>query len=332
MSADQNLPPADAQPAAARGRQTLFARNAQWMPWLLLMGAGTIWGATFALARLAAESDFHPLTMNAWQSFVGVVILLAVHAVQRRGLPFGPQERRFYVVCGLIGTALPGALYYYAARHVPSGVLAITIATVPMITLVLAHLAKIERASALRSLGVALGVVAVALLVLPDASLPDPAAAPWVLLALVCALSYAVENIYIARAMPQALSSLSALLGMLAAGGLMTAAVAIPVAGLELPRWPLQTAEIAIVLMGLINVIAYSSFVFLIRIAGPVFASQMGYVVTLSGVAWGIAIFAEVHSGWVWGALVLMLVGLALVTPRRDAETNELDVSGNAKP
>ena len=36
----------------------------------------------------------------------------------------------------------------------------------------------------------------------------------------------------------------------------------------------------------------------------------------VAGVAWGIVIFGEQHSLWVWAALGLMLVGLALVTPR----------------
>ena len=54
--------------------------------------------------------------------------------------------------------------------------------------------------------------------------------------------------------------------------------------------------------------------------AAPVFASQMGYVVTLAGIAWGIVIFGEQHSLWFWGALVLMMLGLTLVQPRKDED------------
>jgi drug/metabolite transporter (DMT)-like permease len=53
---------------------------------------------------------------------------------------------------------------------------------------------------------------------------------------------------------------------------------------------------------------------------GPVFASQTGYIVTLTGVLWGIAIFGESHSLWVWGALVSMVIGLVLVKPRKDEQ------------
>jgi len=44
----------------------------------------------------------------------------------------------------------------------------------------------------------------------------------------------------------------------------------------------------------------------------------------LAGVIWGIYLFGESHSAWVWGSVVTMMLGLALVTPRRtDADAAE---------
>ena len=50
--------------------------------------------------------------------------------------------------------------------------------------------------------------------------------------------------------------------------------------------------------------------------AGAVFAAQSGYIVTATGVVWAMLVFGETYSGWVWGALVLMMFGLTLVKPR----------------
>ena len=55
---------------------------------------------------------------------------------------------------------------------------------------------------------------------------------------------------------------------------------------------------------------------FLITRSGPVFASQVGYIVTLSGVFWGILIFGEKHSYLVFLSLTTVLFGLALVNPK----------------
>ena len=54
----------------------------------------------------------------------------------------------------------------------------------------------------------------------------------------------------------------------------------------------------------------------LIRLSGPTYASQITYIVTLTGVMFGIVMFGEVHSVWVWGATVMVLVGVGLVNLR----------------
>ena len=42
-------------------------------------------------------------------------------------------------------------------------------------------------------------------------------------------------------------------------------------------------------------------------------------LVTLFGVLWGIVIFGEQHSAWVWLSLATMMAAVALVTPRKSA-------------
>ena len=52
------------------------------------------------------------------------------------------------------------------------------------------------------------------------------------------------------------------------------------------------------------------------RVTGPVFASQSGYLALAVGVLVGILIFDERHSGWVWIAVLLLLIGMSLVRER----------------
>jgi drug/metabolite transporter (DMT)-like permease len=80
-------------------------------------------------------------------------------------------------------------------------------------------------------------------------------------------------------------------------------------------------AERATVGITLLHLGAYGGFIWLIGHAGPVFASQVGYVVTATGVVLGMALFGERHSLWVWGALGLLFAGIALVKPRRAGAT-----------
>ena len=80
--------------------------------------------------------------------------------------------------------------------------------------------------------------------------------------------------------------------------------------------FPFQQFEWVLLSLALVSSAAYVVFLYTVKVAGAVFASMAGYIITISGVFWGILFFQEVHSNWVWSSLILMMVGMALVTPR----------------
>ena len=285
----------------------------------LLLFAGGLWGVTFSLAKLATESGAHPLGINFWQALFGSLMLLAFIAIRRSGLPLDRTHLAFYLICGLLGTVIPGALLFYAARHLPAGVLSITIATVPIMTYLLAFVVRLDRLTPARMLGVVLGILGVILIATPESSLPDPATAPWVVAAVIAAACYAAENLFIAARKPADSGAVTVLCGMLLMGTLVMAPVVVATGSfVALPWSPFDWGQVELSILGMaaINVISYGLFVYLVTRSGPVFASQTAYVVTLSGVFWGIALFAEQHSLWIWAALLLMMAGLTLVKPR----------------
>ena len=85
------------------------------------------------------------------------------------------------------------------------------------------------------------------------------------------------------------------------------------------PSFPPQNVDYAVIGLWLITVVAYTMFVLSVALFGSVFSSQVGYIVTLTGVFWGMFIFDERPSVWIWLSLCAMIIGLALVTPRKNA-------------
>jgi len=81
-------------------------------------------------------------------------------------------------------------------------------------------------------------------------------------------------------------------------------------------------AGLAIIVIAVGSGIAYAMFFYTIKASGPVFASQCAYVVTLSGVFWGIIVFSEQHTIWIWMSVIVMLLGLVLVTPDDKADSD----------
>ena len=85
------------------------------------------------------------------------------------------------------------------------------------------------------------------------------------------------------------------------------------------PRGPWGAPDAAIVATALLHAGAYTSYVWLVGRAGPVFTVQVSYFVTLFGVTWAMLFLGESYSSYFWAALAVMLAGLALVQPRPKA-------------
>jgi drug/metabolite transporter (DMT)-like permease len=286
-------------------------------PYFLILLIGVVWGVTFSLARLATEGGAHPLGLTFWQTFGGGVMLLAVCAVRRKWPVINRRFLLFYLVVGSFGSVIPGTLFFYAAPHVPAGILAITVATVPLLTYGASWLLRIDRFSVKRVSGIFAGLMAIVLLVVPDTSLPEPAMAGWVLIVLLASVCYTAENIYVDVYVPEDADMVALLAGALVLAGILVLPIIlfvdafVPLTG----NWG-QT-EWAVAALAVFGSIAYTCFLMVLKSSGAVFASQAGYVVTLAGVLWGVIIFGEAHSGWVWLAMCLIMTGLALVTPRQ---------------
>jgi drug/metabolite transporter (DMT)-like permease len=289
---------------------------------IVLLLLGVFWGLSFSLARMSTETGLHPLAINYWTCLISVVMLILYCLIGRQPLPLQKNFILLYIVCGILGSVIPGTLYFYAASHVSAGVLSITIATVPLATFVGAAIFKIEKASLLRVVGVLFGIGSIALLVLPETGMPDPSAALWVLIMVVAATCYAIENLVIAARMPPNVNVFVVVTGMLIAATIMLTPILWITDTFAWMPWPLDRSGWAIVLMAGITATAYGGFYYLVVRAGPVFASQTAYVVTLAGVLWGMLIYGEVHSTWVWASLVVMIIALSLVKPRETPQTS----------
>lgn len=100
------------QPHRKHGRVAPGLGKAPVWAWILLVFAGTVWSVTFSLAKLATQGGAHPLGITFWQAAIGAALLLSYHLLKRRRLPLDRFHLRFYLVCGLLGTAIPSALYF----------------------------------------------------------------------------------------------------------------------------------------------------------------------------------------------------------------------------
>ncbi|HUV23647.1 MAG TPA: DMT family transporter [Gammaproteobacteria bacterium] len=283
-------------------------------PYFLILGAGIIWGATFSLALIATAQGAHPLALSAWQVVLTAAFFFASFLFARFTL-FDLKHLRHYLVLALVGITAPNLFYYYAAPQLSAGILAITISTVPLFTYAIMLLLRFESAVLRRMAGILLGMIAILLLVVPDQGFSNKDASLWILLVIVCALLYAVENVYIGRGVAPSIDIRELLFGSNLVAALIQFPLAMYLGVDESWSWLASPAGLAVAAIALGSGFAYLMFFYTIKTAGPVFASQCAYAVTISGVIWGIIVFSEQHSIWIWISVMVMLLGLALVSP-----------------
>ena len=285
------------------------------LAWAMLFLCGFCWGSTGPLSKLAVSTGHHPVGITFWNTVISAIFFTGLIVAKGSRPPLDRRHVVFFLICGFLGTALPNSLSYEAYRHLPVGVNVMILSLVPMATLLIALPLGVERLDVRRALGLVLGVAAVALISLPSASLPSPDQAVWIILPVIVATAYAAENVFIAATRPPATGPMTVMWGLSVGAFLLITPVAVAM-GAVFDVSPLGPPEQAVIGAAVLHICAYFGYVWLIGRAGPVFASQVGYVVTATGVMLGMAIYGERHSVWVWSALVVMMAGLALVRPK----------------
>lgn len=285
----------------------------------LLLAMGVAWGATQPLGKMAVSSGHKHFGLIFWQLVVGALVLGSVTLLGRKRLPLNAASLRFAVVIALIGTIIPNSTFYYSVAHLPAGVMSILISTVPLLAFPMAMALGMDRFSTARLLGLLCGLTGVALIALPQGSLPDAAMAAFLPLAMIGPLFYAMEGNYVGRFGMAGMDAVQAMFLASAVGAVITLPLAVSTGQFIDPMQPWGRAEWALVASSVIHCFAYASYVWLAARAGAVFASQTSYIVTGTGVVWAMLLLDERFSPWVWAAMVVMLIGLFLVQPRADA-------------
>ncbi|MBF9032405.1 EamA family transporter [Rhodobacterales bacterium HKCCE3408] len=283
---------------------------------IALVAIGAAWGVTQPLSKIAVSEGYRHFGIIFWQLALGAVILGVISHARGRPLSLAPRHLVWYALIALLGTLLPNGAGYTAAVHLPSGILSIVLSTVPMVAFPIALAMGADRFSAARFAGLCLGLAAILLIALPEASLPEPGMVAWLPVALIAPALYALEGNIVGRYGTGGLDPVSLLYGASVVGVILSLPVALATGTFISPLPPWSLPDLAIVLTALAHAAAYSSYVWLVGQAGAVFAAQVSYLVTGFGIVWAKILLGENYSGWVWAAIALMFAGLALVQPR----------------
>lgn len=287
----------------------------------LLILLGITWGTGYSIARFAVTNGVPPFGYSFWQSFgPALVISTLVLCRRKKKSSLTLSNLGYYLICGLTGIVIPNTAMYFAASHLPAGILALVVNIVPIVAYPMALYMQLETFHWQRMIGIGLAFSGLMLILLPKASLPSPELTPWVLYALITPLSFAFCSIYIACYRPPESDALTLSAGMLLAASLLLFPLVILTDSLYFFHYPLTAPDKIIFLEMMLSSLGYVLFFHLIKLAGPVYYSLVDTIVVSTGLFWGYLLFDEQLNKWTASAVFLILIALLLVTQQRRME------------
>lgn len=278
---------------------------------VLLLAFAALWGANFALIKLAVD-EVEPTTMGASRLLLAAVALLPLVLLRFGMRATIAQIRQIgwpILVVAFFNYALAFVLIAWGEKHIDSVVAAIANATMPLfVALIAIKVRESERASGLMMVGIIVGLGGVAVLVGFDPNV-STLAILGTLAVVLAALSYAVGVLY-TQAKYGSEPALVLATVSTAAGGL----ILLPFGIWQAPdAWPNFQAWGSIVALGLGGTALVAIlYYYVINRYGSLRTGFATYLLPVAALFYGVVLLDEPLT---WSALVglmLILAGVAL--------------------
>ena len=267
-----------------------------------------VWGSAFTLVSIGVKY-ISPLWLVTYRLIIGAILIIIYVKFKGLNLP-NIRDKRWiwYFAMGLIGMVIPFFLLSTGQVIIDSGLTAIMVGTMPLMTVILAHFFTNEKLSITKIIGFIFGFIGIVILFLPsDFSIELTENWSSQLIIIIAAFCYAVTTI-IAKRAPDTPATVGACMMLICAA---TACLFVAL----LTGFPSSIPPLLGILtaFGLgVGSTAFASILLLYIIdqTGPSTIAKINYFVPLASVIFGVIILDEILSMRIFIAFVIILIGM----------------------
>lgn len=267
-----------------------------------------VWGSAFTLVSIGVKY-ISPLWLVTYRLIIGAILIIIYVKFKGLNLPNIKDKRWiWYFAMGLIGMVIPFFLLSTGQVIIDSGLTAIMVGTMPLMTVILAHFFTNEKLSITKIIGFIFGFIGIVILFLPsDFSIELTENWSSQLIIIIAAFCYAVTTI-IAKRAPDTPATVGACMMLICAA---TACLFVAL----LTGFPSSIPPLLGILtaFGLgVGSTAFASILLLYIIdqTGPSTIAKINYFVPLASVIFGVIILDEILSMRIFIAFVIILIGM----------------------
>lgn len=308
--------PIKAMERSQTGARTEMACTPAFLPLILLCLCGFLFASKIMVSKAALSAGADPFQLGIVGNLGAGLLLSGWLAARGETLASACRTPLLYLVLGIVSVALPTLLSIFVVERVGPAYTATVYSLSPILTMGFAAGFGLERITARRSAGVAIGLFGMVALVQQQLTAIDFAQPIWVMIGVLIPACTATGNIIRSAFWPPGASALAFACTTLFASSVVMAILS-PLFG-SVGRWRFADPVLGLWLAGfvLVSALSYVLNFRLQRVAGPVAFSQIGYWGTGFGVLLAALLFGDVLTAPSLIGLAAIIIGGVLANRR----------------
>lgn len=280
-----------------------------------------VWGTGYTMVTVGVR-HVSPIWLVVYRTALATVLVTIYALILGQKFPSIRDPRWvWYFGLGMIGIVLPFFLISLAQTKIDSGLSAILVGTMPLVTIVLAHFFASEHLGLRKSFGFLLGFIGTIVLFMPS-DLGWGLIAHWEfqLMSIAAAVLYAVTTILAKRA-PKTPSSLGA--AMMLIGASIGSVVWALFTGLPKSVPPMEAIWVIIGLGFGSSALGTILYLYVIDEFGPTTIAKINYFPPFASVAAGIWFLSEGFTLRIAISFALIMIGVWIARNKRSDQQSE---------
>jgi|SRR6185312_3506831 len=298
-----------------------MAKSSTFLKWFLFIILSVIWGTSFILMKRGMDV-YTPAQVAAIRMTVSFLCLFPFVIGHIKSIP--KAKWKYLIMAGILGNGIPAVLFTTAETKIPSAIAGVLNSLTPLFTLIVGVLFFKFKTTTGKTIGVLLGFIGAALMVLYNAKGDFEVNYYYSLLIIVACITYAIDtfilNNYLMDLNPIDIAGFALFFVGIVSGCYLFSTDFTH--RLTTTPGALKSLGCAALLGAMGTALAQSLFNKMLKISAPLFSASVTYTIPFVAILWGLSDGETLGFIQIAG-FVTVLAGIYLVSRKKAAKNIE---------
>jgi drug/metabolite transporter (DMT)-like permease len=277
-----------------------------------------IWGSTYLLNKIAV-GQLEPFMLAGVRFLSASFLMFLIVKVSRKSLKVTLVQLKNAAIAGFLFLAIGNGVVVWALSYVDSGLAALTIASQPLIVLLLLWILENKRIKLFSWVGVFVGLLGMYLLISQNQITSSPESLKGILMIIGCVITWGYASIFVGKAeLPKNYLVNSAYQMFFGSLWLILMSIIKQEHWISPYEWDINVkwSMLGLVIFG--SIVAFTSFNYLLRTVSPEKVATSTYINPIVAMILGYLVLNETISTQSVVAAVVLLTGVYFINMKRD--------------